>query len=541
LIESLRLRLVRERQRLVRVYNSIWFLPVLILIGAIGLFILTSGLDDSGLFVAVTPLAGLARFVVFAGSPSAARTTLASIATGWATILGVVFSVTLVTVQLTASNYTPQILSQFEKDKLNQTVLGSFVGSVTYALLVLKTVRAAGGEQLVFTPILGTNVAVLWAIVDLVLLVVYIGNLISFVRPHRFVENTVRSTIDALNAFRAPRRREWLDPLPAEATDGPARLRQPPETAAGRHMGEEETLPSRSIEARRDGVVSRLNWDDLLDALHREMRRCARAGGAVDRSPWRLRVEKDVGDWVAEGDQLAVLEARLADPELDRLADWIEEAYDIEDERRPEEDPAYGLVLLSAMGVRAAGSAAMQVAAEALNGLFSVLTRIVRLPELAARFLGEADGILLVVERPRADLFEATVSALSCIVDAGIDRQLGAIPEEMGTRAMTLLMRAGRPSAPLTARRLMAGLLPLYQRSLLELASFRSLVTLVDQLVALIRDLVREDRVAEARTIAAALLELHVGVQDRPEAAELVRAAIEEVSEAVLKPSSSAC
>jgi len=77
--------------------KSILYYPILFLIGSFLLFILTSKLDpliprDYEFFL-FNPL-------VFTGSLDAARSILSTIATGWTTILGVAFSVTLITLQL---------------------------------------------------------------------------------------------------------------------------------------------------------------------------------------------------------------------------------------------------------------------------------------------------------------------------------------------------------------------------------------------------------------------------------------------------------
>ena len=62
--------------------------------------------------------------LLFAGSPHAARSILSAISGGWTTILGVTFSVTLVTLQLSSTKYTSHIVDTFEDDKINQLRLG---------------------------------------------------------------------------------------------------------------------------------------------------------------------------------------------------------------------------------------------------------------------------------------------------------------------------------------------------------------------------------------------------------------------------------
>lgn len=56
---------------------------------------------------------------------------------------GVVFSVTIVALQLASSQFTPRVLRSFVADRANQIVLGIFIGTFTYTLLVLRTTRSA--------------------------------------------------------------------------------------------------------------------------------------------------------------------------------------------------------------------------------------------------------------------------------------------------------------------------------------------------------------------------------------------------------------
>lgn len=79
--------------------------------------------------------------IIFTGSADSARSILSAIAGGWTTILGVAFSITLVTLQLSTSRYTSHLVNKFEEDRINKLTLGWFISVVLYSLLVLKSVR----------------------------------------------------------------------------------------------------------------------------------------------------------------------------------------------------------------------------------------------------------------------------------------------------------------------------------------------------------------------------------------------------------------
>ena len=156
------------RNRWFEFSNSILYYPILFLLGSFSLFVITFTIDpyiprdyDFSLF---NPL-------VFTGSPDAARSILSTISTGWTTILGVAFSVTLITLQLSSSKYISRLVSEFQNDKINQLTLGWFIFVSSYSLLILKTVRTEEADS-VYIPVLGTNIALAVAIIGLLIFVV---------------------------------------------------------------------------------------------------------------------------------------------------------------------------------------------------------------------------------------------------------------------------------------------------------------------------------------------------------------------------------
>jgi len=183
--------------------QSILYLPVVFAVGAILLFLLTSRLDKLYYQEIALDIPYLTS-LVFAGSSDAARSILSTIAAGWATILGVAFSVTLITLQLSTTKYTSHLVSRFEGDKVNQFTLGWFIAVVTYALLVLKTIRTSDGGNAVeglFTPVIGVNVAVVMAIISLFLFVLFLRNISSYLRPNILVTNVVNQILSSLRSY----------------------------------------------------------------------------------------------------------------------------------------------------------------------------------------------------------------------------------------------------------------------------------------------------------------------------------------------------
>lgn len=184
--------------------QSILYLPVVFAIGAVVLFLLTSRLDEL-YYQKITLSIPYLDSLVFAGSSDAARSILSTVAAGWATILGVAFSVTLITLQLSITKYTSHLVNRFEGDKINQFTLGWFIAVVTYSLLVLKTISGSNGDTTegFFTPIIGVNIAVIIAIISLFIFVLFLKNISSYLRPNLLVANVVNRILLSLRSHEA--------------------------------------------------------------------------------------------------------------------------------------------------------------------------------------------------------------------------------------------------------------------------------------------------------------------------------------------------
>ncbi len=161
------------RNRWFEYSQSILYYPILFLLGSFSLFVITATIDP---LIPRDYEFSIFKPLVFTGSPDAARSILSAIAAGWTTILGVAFSVTLITLQLSSSKYISPLVTEFQNDKINQLTLGWFIFVSSYSLLVLKTVRT-GESDGIYIPILGTNISLAAAIIGLLIFVFYIHNI----------------------------------------------------------------------------------------------------------------------------------------------------------------------------------------------------------------------------------------------------------------------------------------------------------------------------------------------------------------------------
>lgn len=137
--------------------------------------------------------------VLFSGGPSAARDVLSSISGSLITVIGTVFSLTIVAFTLTSGQYTPRMLKNLSSDRGLRIVLGVYIATFVYALLALRTVRSAessGGE---FVPVVSVAVAFLLALVCVVLLIYFIYHVINLIQPSTIFERLHGETRKAIS------------------------------------------------------------------------------------------------------------------------------------------------------------------------------------------------------------------------------------------------------------------------------------------------------------------------------------------------------
>src|SRR4029077_7765200 len=77
---------------------------------------------------------------VISGSADAARLLLTSIAASVITVVGIVFSITIVTLTLASTQFGPRMLRNFIRDRGTQLTLGTFVATFVYCVVVLVSI-----------------------------------------------------------------------------------------------------------------------------------------------------------------------------------------------------------------------------------------------------------------------------------------------------------------------------------------------------------------------------------------------------------------
>jgi uncharacterized membrane protein len=171
------------------VVDSLWFLPGLLTLVGGALAVLLVKYNDAIL----GDIAADDVWWVFGGASGGAMAVLQAIAGSIITVTGVVFSVTIIALQLASSQFTPRVLRQFMADRSNQLVLGVFIATFTYSLIVLRTVRS--GDESEFVPAVAVTGAVLLALISIGFLIYFIDHVASSIQAAVVIDSVATSTL----------------------------------------------------------------------------------------------------------------------------------------------------------------------------------------------------------------------------------------------------------------------------------------------------------------------------------------------------------
>ena len=296
-----------------RLRENFWLVPSLIVTACMVLAVTLTEVDASRL----EPW--LARWPrVFGASAQASRDMLSTIAGSMMTVVGVSFSMTLVTLALASSQYSSRILRNFMADRVTQAVLGIFAGIFTYCLMVQRAIR--GGED-EFVPSVAVTFGVVIAIASIGVLILFIHHIASSIQASSIIASVARETLHAVDRL-----------FPEKVGRGTA-----DEEEDGRMAEVVKGREWRPVMAPASGYIQSVDTDALLQL--------AREHHTV------VRMECGIGSFVVEDTPLVSVALPEAPPE--ELADGLRAAYAIDRHRTLEQDAAFGIRQLVDMALRA--------------------------------------------------------------------------------------------------------------------------------------------------------------------------------------------
>jgi uncharacterized membrane protein len=293
--------------------TSFWFVPLLIVAFSIALAVILIEVDSTGTDQ------WLGRWPrLFGADAAGARAVLSTIAGSMMTVVGITFSMTLVTLVLTSSQYSSRILRNFIRDRVTQVTLGVFAGIFTYCLIVLRTIR--GGDETGFLAGASVSVGIVLAIGGIGVLVFFIHHIASSIQASSIIASVADETMSAVDRL------------------FPERRGQEPGMEDG-NQAVPPPVPQRwqTIPAEGNGYIESVD-NTLLLHLAREYRTT-------------LRMERGIGHFVIEGTPLVSLP--LEAPADERIVAAVRAAYSIGRHRTLEQDCAFGIRQIVDVAMRA--------------------------------------------------------------------------------------------------------------------------------------------------------------------------------------------
>ena len=356
------------RKLWIELRSSLWFVPALLVLAGI---VLAIGLVEIDLFFG--DRLELARWGTFLGAGAeGARGMLTAIASSIITVAGVAFSITIVTLSLASTQYTPRILRNFMRDRANQFVLGAFVGIYVYCLIVLRTIRGSNGGADSFVQLLAVFFALLLALLGIACLIFFIHHVAASIQASSILEAITKETLAAVEHLFPEELGEAGDDVAAQALD-------------------EETW--HPIAASATGYIQTIDPDVLL--------RVASEADTV------LRLERGIGDFVVQGAPLISSAREL----MEETVASIRAAYAVGNFRTVEQDGGFGIrqIVDIAMKALSPGINDTSTAVSCIDYLSAILSR------LAARRMESPfrrDGEKLRVIAPAASFSDFLAKSL---------------------------------------------------------------------------------------------------------------------------------
>jgi uncharacterized membrane protein len=299
-----------------RLRSSFWFVPAVMACLAVALALGAVELDKAATEDWLKRLSW-----IYSGGAEGASLLLGTVAGSMIAIAGTVFSMTLVALSLASSQLGPRLLRNFMRDTANQVVLGTFVATFVYCLLVLRTIRR--GDEVAFVPHLAVTIGVLLAIVSIGVLIYFIHHVSVSIQADEVVAQVGRELVDGIDRL------------------FPGHLGKPASEVSSA-TGEAD-LPSafsreaRPVGALEDGYLQQIDAEALMDLAAEE--------------DLLLRLECRPGHYLVKGRVMVMVWP--GDRVTDTLVEKINAAFVLGDQRTATQDAEFSFKQLVEIAVRA--------------------------------------------------------------------------------------------------------------------------------------------------------------------------------------------
>lgn len=341
-------------------WKPFWAIPVACVAAAFALGLLMPLADEA--LGATVPYA-------FQGGPAGARGLLGNITTGMISMTGLVFSITMVILQLASSQYSPRVIGGFLQKRITQITLGIFTASFVYAMTVIRSVRGEYGDIDSFVPQISVTLAFVLVLGSVGCFLAFIHHITSSIQISKVISSIGDATLELAGAM-----------YPNDAVDGALET--------GPTWSPVPGAPRASISTqRRHGQMTFIDYDALVSF--------ARDHDAV------VTIDRPVGHFLAEGQELLRVWGieELDDETTERLYRHI----GLGSEREMWQDVAFGIRQLVDIAARALSPGINDPSTSLLciNELHRVLRRLVQ-RESPSPYIADDEGEVRIVHQPQS-------------------------------------------------------------------------------------------------------------------------------------------
>ncbi len=294
----------RLRSALQRIRESLLFIPSLVVALCVLLAGVIGRLDAGEGAVGDGPL-------LLSVSVPGGRAIAAAVAGATITVAAIVFSITALSSQIAATQYSPRAVAGFFEDRFQQLVIGLVVGTFAFALLTLANLAGTGSDEAT-GPSLSVTLTLVLGVASVVAIVAYLDHSLRRMRVGAVVRRIAEDTVEA--------------------------IRQQHRTARAAETLDDRVLPAGEPVHVRAG---RTGWIRAIDAskLARNLPRASIA-----------RLEVRVGEAISSGDLLATVWGVASGRDVARKVRRVVHAGRV---RSLGGDPSYGIRQLVDIGLRA--------------------------------------------------------------------------------------------------------------------------------------------------------------------------------------------
>jgi uncharacterized membrane protein len=300
---------------------------------------------------------------LFGGGPDGARELFSAVATSMLSFAGLVFSITVLVLQLASNQFSPRSLRTFLGDQRSKLAMGIFAGTYVYALLGLRLVRGATEAHEPFVPALSAWLTVPLALASVAGFIAYLQHIAQSIRAVVVIGRIADETRAAIEKL-----------YPEQVGD---------EAGAAPGVLESLAAPVTQHRAKHFGRVVAVDEDQLMEL--------------AARSGLSIRFLFEVGDFVPQGAPVFEVWGAAATLDTDELLDCLT----LGRERTLLQDARFGFRQLVDVAGRALSPSTNDpsTAVEVLDQLHELLRRLAarRFPDPVR---GVEAGVVLVLPRP---------------------------------------------------------------------------------------------------------------------------------------------